>query len=76
MLNKSSYVHLELLNLPVWPDHDSVPLVQGGLENVLGHLHLRVFKFCLGALEIFFESLDQLQPLPNVGLYSTVIKGT
>ena len=69
-------VNLELLNLPVGPDHYPVPLVQGGLENVLGRLHLRAFKLSLGALKIFLEPLDQFQPLPNVGLYSTIIKGT
>ena len=45
--------HLELVNLPVGPDHDPVPLVNGRLEDVLGRLHLRVLKLSLGALEIF-----------------------
>ena len=68
--------HLELVNLPVGPDHDPVPLVQSCLEDVLGSLHLRIVKLCLGALKIFLEPLDQLQSLPNVGLYSTIIKRT
>ena len=60
--------------LPVRSQNDPVPLVNSQLQDVLGHAHVVLLELLLGRGKVLLQLLDQLQPLPDVGLDATVVE--